>query len=188
MMIMENRLKESLKSMMEETMKEALKPIQESIDKLQATQSMMETHEQQIVKLQKDNVALTEEVTYLRAEMSGVHAKLTKLEDKSLECNLILHGIEEHSTDDQELRIEKVYRAISNTINHDTPSERLQVAGDVEIVRTRRLGKAEPNRTRPLCVEFSSKYDAEQIYSNQFSMDLGMHVDREYSYETKKDR
>ena len=121
----------------------------------------METHEQHIVKLQKDNVALTKEVTNLRAEVNGIHAKLNKLEDRSLECNLIFHGIEEYSTDDQESRIEKVYKAISNTINHDTPSERLQIAREVEIVRTRRLGKTEVNKIRPLCVEFSSKYDAE---------------------------
>ena len=36
MMVMESRLKESLKLMMEETMKKALKLIQESIDKLHA--------------------------------------------------------------------------------------------------------------------------------------------------------
>ena len=170
MMIMESRLKERLKSMMEETMKEALKPIQESIDKLQATQSTMETHDQQIVKLQRDNVAPAEEVTHLRAEINLVHIKLSKLEDKSLECKLIFHGIEEQSTDDQEARTEKVYKAISNTINRDTPLARLQVARDVEIVRTGRLGKAEMNRTRPLCVEFSSKYDVEQIYSNRLSL------------------
>ena len=78
-MIMESRLKERLKSMMEETMKEALKPIQESIDKLQATQYTMETHDQQIVKLQRDNVAPAEEVTHLRAEINLVHIKLSKL-------------------------------------------------------------------------------------------------------------
>ena len=129
---------------------------------------------------------LMEEVTYLRAEMKGVQTKLNKLEDRSLECNFILHGIDEESTDDQEGRIEKVYKAI--TINRHCPSERLQVARKVEIVRTRRLGKAEPNRTRPLCVKFSSKYNAEQIFSNHFSKDQGMYVDKKWSYETEKDR
>ena len=117
MIAMENRLKESLKTMIEEMMNKALKPIQESIDKLQATQSTLETHEKQIIKLQKDNAALTEEIVNLKTEMHGIHAKLNKLEDKSLECNLIFHGIEEHSTDDQEARTEKVYKAIANTIN-----------------------------------------------------------------------
>ena len=67
MKMMENRLKESLKMMLKETMNAALKPIQESINKLQASQSTMEVHEIQIVKLQKDNASLTEEVTYLKS-------------------------------------------------------------------------------------------------------------------------
>ena len=128
MKMMERRLKESLQMMLKETMNAALKPIQESIDKLQASQSMMEAHEIQIVKLQKDNVSLTEEVTHVKAEMQGVQVKFNKLEDRSLESNLILHGIEEQSPDDLEARIKKVYKAISSTINRDTPAEQLVVA------------------------------------------------------------
>ena len=109
--------------MLKETMNAALKPIQESIDKLQASQSTMEAHEIQIVKLQKDNACLTEEVTHLKAKMHGVQTKLNRLEDRSLESNLILHGIKEQSPDDLEARIKKVYNAISSTINRDTPVE-----------------------------------------------------------------
>ena len=188
MKMLEKRLKESLQMMLKETMNAVLKPIQESIDKLQASQSTMEAHEIQIVKLQKDNVSLTEEVTHLKAEMHGVQVKLNKLEDMSLESNLILHGIEEQSPDDLEARIKKVYNAISSTINRDTPAERLVVAHEVEIVRTRRLGKADQNKTRPLNVEFASKYDAEQIFANRFSMDQGIYVDREFCFETEKAR
>ena len=98
--------------------------------------------------------------------MQGVQAKLNKLEDRSLENNLILHGIEEQSPDDIEARIEKVYKAISSTINRYTPAKRLVVACEVEIVRTRYLGKADQDKTRPLSVEFASKYDAKQIFTN----------------------
>ena len=80
-----------------------------------------------------------------------------------------------------------MYKAISSTINRDTQAERLQIACEVEIVHTRRLGKAEPNRTRPSCVEFSSKYDAEQIFTNRFSMEDLIYVDREFCYETERD-
>ena len=123
MKMMEKRLKESLQMMLKETMNAALKPIQESIDKLQASQSTMEAHEIQIVKLQKDNASLTEEVTHPKAKMHGVQIKLNRLEDRSLESKLILHGIEEQSPADLEARIEKVYNAISSTINRDTPAQ-----------------------------------------------------------------
>ena len=78
MKMMEKRLKESLKMMLKETMNATLKPIQESIDKLQASQSTMEAHEIQIVKLQKDNASLTEEVTHLKAKMHRVQTKLNR--------------------------------------------------------------------------------------------------------------
>ena len=124
---------------------------------------------------------------YLRSEVNEFQAKINKLEDKCLENNLIFHGLEEQSPDDIDSRNEKIYAAISSTINRDTPEERLQVAREVEIVRTRRLGKAEPNRTRPLSVEFSSKYDAIQIFKNRFSIENNIYVDREFCYETEKD-
>ena len=120
--------------------------------------------------------------------MHGVQTKLNRLEDRSLESNLILHGIEEQSPDNLEARIKKVYNAISSTINRDTPTERLVVAHEVEIVRTRCLGKADQNKTRPLSVEFASKYDAEQIFANRFSLEQGIYVDREFCFETEKAR
>ena len=101
---------------------------------------------------------------------------------------MILHGIEEQSPDDLEARIEKVYNAISSTINRDTPTERLVVAREVEIVRTRCLVKADQNKTRPLSVEFASKYDAKQIFANRFSLEQGIYVDREFCFETEKAR
>ena len=82
MKMMENRLYESLKTLLKDTINTSLKPIQESIDKLQATQTTMETHERQILKLQRDNAILTEEVTYLRSEVHEFQAKINKLEDK----------------------------------------------------------------------------------------------------------
>ena len=62
------------------------------------------------------------------------------------------------------------------------------MAREVEIVRTRRLGKADHNRTRPLSVEFASKYDAVQIFTNQFSLDQEIYVNREFCFETEKTR
>ena len=114
--------------------------------------------------------------------------KLIQLEDRSLERNLIFQGISEATPDDENARAEKIYQVVSATISRDTPEERLQLAREVKIIRTRRLGKPDPARTRALSVEFSNKFDAEQIYANRFSMDDGIYVDKEYSQPTEKDR
>ena len=104
--------------------------------------------------------------------------KVNQLEDRSLERNLIFQGINKTIPDDVEAQMEKIYNAISNTISRDTPEERLQLARDVEIIKTRRLGKPDPSKTHAISVEFSNKYDVEQIYANRFNMEEGIYVER----------
>ena len=64
----------------------------------------------------------------------------------------------------------------------------MQLAREVEIIRTKRLGKPDPLRTHAISVELSNKYDVEQIYANRFSMEEGVFVDREFCKATEKDR
>lgn len=64
----------------------------------------------------------------------------------------------------------------------------MPLARDVELIKTRRLGKPDPSRIRAISVEFSNKFDTEQIYVNRFSMEEGVYVDREFCYATEKDR
>ena len=183
-----NHNQESMKSLIQETMKEMLRPIQDSINNLLGMKTNLESQESKITKLKYENSKLSSEVHQLKCVMSEVQKKLTQLEDKSLERNLIFQGISETTPDDENARAEKIYRVISATISRDMPDERLQLAREVELIRTRRLGKPDPTRTRALSVEFSNKFDAEQIYANRFSMDDSIYVDKEYSYTTERDR
>ena len=72
-------------------------------------------------------------------------------------------------------------------MSRDTPKERLQLARDVEIIKTRRLGKPDPSRFRAISEEFSNKYNVEQIYVNRFNMEEGVFVDKEFCRATEKD-
>ena len=74
-----------------------------------------------------------------------------------------------------------------DTISRETPEERLQLAREVEIIRTRHLGKPDPLKTHAISVELSNKYDVEQIYANRISMEEGVFVDREFCQVTEKD-
>ena len=64
----------------------------------------------------------------------------------------------------------------------------MQLAREVEIIRTRCLGKPDPSRIRAISVELLNKYDVEQIYANRFSMEEGVFVDREFYQVTEKDQ
>ena len=178
----------TMKTLIQETMKEMLKPIQDSIDNLLVLKTNMETQEGRITQLKYENSKLNNELNQIKTEMGYFQRKINQLEDRSLERNLIFHGISESLPNDEEARTEKIYRAISDTISRETPEERLQLAREVEIIKTRRLGKPDPSRIRAISVELSNKYDVEQIYANRFSMEEGVFIDREFSRATEKDR
>ena len=171
-----------------QTMINLLKPIETSLKELTDWKKTMTTHDASILQLKNDNWKLRTEVTGLKQELLEVNERLNKLENKALDKNLIFHGILEGVNDNFDSRIDKVYDTISSTINRETSAERLQVAQEVEIIRTRRLGKKEPGRTRPLSVEFSNKYDAEQIFANRLSLSEEIYVNREYTPATERDR
>ena len=183
-----NHNQESMKNLIQVTMQEMLKPIQDSIDNLLVMKTNLESQEGKINRLKNENSKLSSEIHHLKCEMTEVQKKLIQLEDKSLERNLIFHGISELTPDEENDRAEKIYQAISATISRDTIEERIQLAREVELIRTRRLGKPDPSRARALSVEFSNKFDAEQIYANRFNMADGIYVDREFSYTTERDR
>ena len=177
-----------MKNLIQETMKEMLKPIQDSIDNLLVLKTNMESQEGRITQLKYENSKLNNELNQIKTEMGYFQRKINQLEDRSLERNLIFQGISESLPDDEEARTEKIYRAISDTISRKTPEERLQLAREVEIIRTRRLGKPDPSRTHAISVELLNKYDVEQIYENRFSMEEGVFVDKEFCQATEKDR
>ena len=173
-----NHNQESMKSSIKDTIKEMLKPIQDSIDNLLVLKTNMQLQEGCITQLKQENTKLNNKLKQMKTEMNNFQRKINQLEDRSLKRNLIFQGIPEALPDDEDAQTEKIYRVISDTISRDTPKEILQLARDVEIIKTRRLGKPDPSRTRAISVEFSNKYDVEQIYINRFNMEEGVYVDR----------
>ena len=164
-----------------------LKPIQDNIKLLLETKETVISHNAKIRTLESENRRLTSEVKGLRKELKTFQQRIHKLENKSLDHNLIIHGIEEEKGNVKEDLLNKFYVAISPTINRDTPAECFQVASEVEVIRIRRVGKKDEKCTRPVSIELANKYDVEQIYENRFSLE-GIYINREYNYETEKNR
>ena len=177
---MELRLMRNLQAM--------LKPIQETMSKMSRVKIQVDQHETKIQRLELDNWKLHAEVRSLKKELKDVTKRVTDLENKALDKNLIFHGITEDQGNEREDIASKIYHEISPTINRDTEAERIQVASEIEIVRARRLGKKEADRTHPISVEFSNKFDVEQIFANRFDFNDGIYVNREYTKETERNR
>ena len=178
--LMEIRLTKNMQAM--------LKPIQDTLKGMSKTKETVERHVSKIKHLESENWKLNAEVKTLKQELKEVRIRITSLENKALDKHLIFHGIEEDLGNEREDLASKIYQEISPTINRETEADRIQVASEIEIIRARRLGKKEDNRVRPISVEFSNKFDVEQIYANRFDFNEGIYVDRQYSKETDRNR
>ena len=101
------------------------------------------------------------EVKQVRCELKEFKERLSSLENKSLECNLIFHGVEEPLNKTSEGLKEQLYWIVADTIVNPNPAERLSAAKGCSICRCCRLGKPNPTRPRPISVEFDRRVDAD---------------------------
>ena len=124
-------------------------------------------------------------MTDLQGTYDELKTRLNRLENKSLECNLIFSGIPENRWKNDDSRVNTLYQYIADTYEYGNPQEKFARASSIAIKRCKRLGPRDENRTRPIRVEFSSKYNADKLYESRFYMEKGVFVDREYNKETE---
>ena len=108
--------------------KTALKPIQESIDNIQKSSDLILQQESRIKKLTAENEQLLSEVKQVRCELKEFKERLSSLENKSLECNLIFCSVEEPLNKTSEVLKERLYWIMADIIDNPNPAERLSVA------------------------------------------------------------
>ena len=78
-----------------------------------------------------------------------------------------------------------LYWYIADTYEYRNSQEKFARASSIIIERCKTLGPRDENRTRPIRVEFASKYNADRLYENRFYMEKGVFVDCEYNKETE---
>ena len=166
----------------------ALGPIEEQLNKWSTTSDEVVQNKIEITSVKQENSALKTEVVNLKESCDELKTRLNKLENKSLECNLIISGIPENRWETNDSRITTLYRYIADTIEMDNPQDRYNRACNIVIEHCKRLGPRDTNRMRPIHVEFTSKYEADRLYANRFYMEKGVFVDREYNKETERIR
>ena len=168
--------------------KTALKPIQESIDNIQKSSDLILQQESRIKKLTAENEQLLSEVKQVRCELKEFKERLSSLENKSLECNLIFRGVEEPLNETSEGLKERLYWIMADTIDNPNPAERLSAAKGCSICYCHQLGKPNPTRPRPISVEFDRRVDADIVYDSRFYLTQGVFIDQEFNLETEKCR
>ena len=183
---LEKRLNASMLININKCITEVLKPIKDSIDKIVNSSSLIDRQEVEIKRLSAKNCSFKTQICELRDDVDVIHQKLNSLENKSLESNLIFHGIEEQFNETDDTLRDMIYHHIADTFNYQALHDRMSAARSCVIHRCRRLGRTTPGRLRPISVEFENQRDADSILEFKYYLSSGVYVDREYSMDTER--
>ena len=120
--------------------------------------------------------------------MDTINQKLSSLENKTLECNLIFHGIEEQLNETDDLLRDAIYHHISDTFNYQNLHDRIVAAKSCPIRKCQCLGRPTPARPCAMTVEFENRRDADSVLEFKYYLSSGVYVDWEYSMDTERKR
>ena len=77
---------------------------------------------------------------------------------------------------------------IAHTVNKRTLEETMEIADNIPILWTERLGRYNEHRSRPISIKFEHKLDSDLLIQQRKQLPEGIFVDREYCVETEKER
>ena len=164
----------------------AIKPLQESIDVLLASKKKTEEIQGEVKKLKHENKAMTHRCNIMERENKTLKNRLNDIENKLLENNIVMHGVEETLKESELQRKRKVKAMISHTVNRSTVAERMEVVENIPIEWTERLGRYNEQRSRPISIK-SNRQDCDLLLQHKKHFPDGVYVDREYCVETEKE-
>ena len=105
-----------------------------------------------------------------------------------LESCIVMTGVKEDTWETDEVRRDKLFKILSNTVLGRTLEERLDTVKIMYIKNSTRVGRFRKMYNHPICVEFLYKEDADYVINNQSYLPEGVYVDRQYSKETEEER
>ena len=116
-------------------------------------------------------------------KVKEINAKLCKrpnsLENKMLESYIVMTVVKEDTWETDEVRRNKLFEILSNTVLGRTLEERLDTAKIVYIKNSTRVGRFRKMYNHPICLEFLYKVDADYVINNRSYLPEGVYIDRQ---------
>ena len=145
------------------------------------------------ISVRVDHVETKQEAVRVRLnkveqENEELKQRLTEIEDKLLEKSIVINGVKEEKYEEPEPRRDKLNKVLAHTLSGNSYDEKLEKASQLQIEGTQRVGKYNPNKGRPIAVNFVCKSDAEAVLMNKKKLAKGIFADRYYSVETERER
>ena len=171
-----------------QAVKDLLSPMNDRINMILVEQTKMNETIGDAALLKEENEKLKRRVILMEDTTHKLQQRISALEDKLLETNIILTGIYEGAWETEEARREVLFEVIANTIVGRNFEEKYEVAKTMHIKHSRRIGKYRQMHNRPISITFQYREDAEYILNNRKYLPQGVYVDKEYSKETEERR
>ena len=119
---------------------------------------------------------------------SSAKNRLTDIEDKLLENNMIIAGVNEDVWETNANLLKKVINLISYTVDTQDPSIQLERARVAKIVNVKRIGTYSSKRGWPISVQFEQNSEAKYFWENKGYLPENIHVRKQYSDTTEDQR
>ena len=111
------------------------------------------------------------------------------MENHQLENNLIIHGIPETTAwEYPETRYAKIVDHLAPTMNGRNEVEQRHMARNLSIQKTKRIGKFNIDRNRPISITFNKYEDVEYLITYKRYLPSGIYLDQEYCEEVERKR
>ena len=162
-------------------------PLQNEINELKMMKTEPSTR-QEMRDLLTESDLLKTKVTQLEVSNMKLKTRLSHIEDKLLENNLLFFGIEEKDTETENDRYETVIGIIASTFPGSNYDIKLQEAWQIQIEQLRRKGKYMQNKTRPISVTFTHHRDLSNVLSNRKYLPTGINISKEFGEHTENER
>ena len=151
--------------MLEQKM-QPIEKIENDMKTLLKDRELLPEYVQKVQNLEHNTDQLTSKVVKIEQNQT-LKQKLVKIEDKLLENNLIISGVEESKFEEEGPCHEKLEIVIAKALPGVTDEEKLEKGRKLDIVSTAWLGKYNPIKGRPISVAFVKKADADHVYNSK---------------------
>ena len=130
-----------------QSMQDMIAPLKTSINSLVVSQQDWEQQKNDVQLLHAEKDHLNIKIQEVKAKNNKLEKRVKKLDNHLMENNLILHGVHEGKWELDSTRNELVIQAISNTVEADSLSNKLEIARKIPITSTSQIGKYNPSRS-----------------------------------------
>ena len=179
---------EGLRKIIDSSLKEALSTISKNIDKAIEENPTIKLQGEQIDSLETENMMLKTKVCAMEGNQKEITKKLSDMERKALQNNLIFKGIREEEWEKEASSKLKIYKELAKIMTGENDNLKMKSAKKINIRACKRMGRYNKDRSRPLSVEFVSREDVDYILANKSNLRTGVYVDREYPVDIEKKR